>query len=89
MVGQSDAANPMIAPGGDGGGSGVPQNNAIQNWTNLANAVAVDVAGVYRTVNSPPPAAPYTYGGANQPTIAGFGLMPILLIGLAAWLIFK
>jgi hypothetical protein len=93
-VGQSDASNPVASPGTDGSGSGVPDNNTIVNWTNLANSVAVDVAGVYRTVNSPPPATSQTLtsqGVVNSSgfNIGGIGLVPVLLISLAAWLIFR
>ena len=90
MVGQSDASNWWASPGNDGSGSGVPQSNVVQNVTNLANAVAQDVAGVYRTVNSPPPPQAYNYAAPQQQGVAfGFGLIPLLLLIGAGILIFK
>lgn len=93
VVGQSDGSSPINAPGTDGGGTGVPDNGTILNVTNLANAVSRDIAGVYATVNSPAPPAGYVYGttpGAlTGQTFLGFGIVPLLLIGVAAWLIFK
>ena len=86
-VGSADGSNPINAPGTDGGGTGVPQNSVITQVTNLANAVAVDIAGTYRAVNAP---TQPTFGFSG-PGGSGFsiGLLPLILLGVAAWLVFR
>lgn len=92
-VGMSESSNPALSPGDDGSGTGVPSNSTIQNVTNLANAIARDVAVDYSAVNAPP-GTPVRAGNITVGSPSGLGdfsigLVPLLLIGAALWLIFK
>lgn len=82
MVGQSDGANALTSPGTDGGGSGVPTSSVINSITALANSVATDVAVDYRAVSTPTPTQ-------QAVSIGSIGLLPILLLFGAGYLIFK
>jgi hypothetical protein len=91
LVGQSSSADQLTSPGNDGGG-GVPQNSVINNVTNLANAIAADVSGTFRAINAPP-GTPVQTGsfsvGQSGGTLGSIGLIPLLLIFAAGWLIFR